>query len=91
MSLSCSCDFDDAAWWYSAASDFKPLLTSRRKRCCSCKKLINIGNPSLEFHRWRDPLTEIEEKIGGCEIDMASWYLCEWCGEMYMNLEAIGY
>uniref|UniRef100_A0A6H2A376 Uncharacterized protein n=1 Tax=viral metagenome TaxID=1070528 RepID=A0A6H2A376_9ZZZZ len=93
MGLSCSCDFDGDGWWYSYSSklDFKPFQGKYRKRCCSCKQLIDIGNLCLEFDRYRSPLSDIEERMCGDEVPLADWYLCEACGEIFLNLDAIGY
>ena len=94
MTLSCSCNEpDDDSWWYSPPSDFTTLNTTKRKRCCSCKELINIGSVCTEFYRWRNPISDIEYRIygDGGEIGMASWYMCEWCSEMYFNFDELGY
>lgn len=93
MSLSCSCNEDyDFAWYYWPANDFTTLMTSKRKRCKSCNKLIDIENICLEFKRFRYPKNEIEERIYGCddiEIPLASFYHCEDCGEQYLNLSEL--
>lgn len=89
--LSCSCDIDGYGWYYNPPDDFKTFTAKRRKRCCSCFKLIGQGESCLEFDRFRDPLTDIEERICGDEVYLASWYMCEWCGEMFLNLGAVGY
>jgi len=89
--LSCSCDFDSDEWYYHPPDDFKPFALKRRKRCCSCKKLITINSLCTEFIRIRSPYNDIEERIWGDEVQMASWYMCEWCSEIYFNLEALGY
>jgi hypothetical protein len=89
--LSCSCYIDNPEWWYYAAEDFTILQTNRRKRCCSCSKLIDIGSSCVELKRARHALTEVEEDICGYEVPLASWWLCEWCGEMYLNLSELGY
>jgi len=88
--LSCGC-FDDGEWYYIPPEDFTVLNTTRRKRCCSCGKLIDWETPCLQFTRIRDPCNDIEERIWGDEVQMADWYMCEWCGEMFLNLEALGY
>ena len=89
--LSCLCDTDYANWYYYGPSDFSTLDTKRRRKCCSCKKPIDVGSIVVELQRFRDPLTDIEEAIEGDSVQIASWYLCEWCGEMYFNFEALGY
>ena len=95
MSLSCSCpDFspeNPGDWWYFIPSDFSKLKTDKRKRCCSCNELINIGSDCLDFWRERLPYTEIEERISGEIIQISSLYMCETCGEIYLNLSDLGY
>ena len=72
---------------------FVPVNLKKPKRCISCSELINLGSVSLEFERERQPYSEVEEKINGEGelIPMGSWYMCEKCGEIYLNLEALGY
>jgi len=89
--LSCSCDFDSDGWYYYPPDDFSTFNRKRRKRCCSCNNLIDISASCVEFGRYRSPVSYIEERIYGGEVELASWYLCEWCGEMFFNLEARGY
>ena len=96
--LSCSCpdwEFDDEweGWLYYGPSDFSVFDKKRRKRCCSCKELIDIDSLCLEFGRTRYPRTEIEDRIygEGNEIEIASYFMCDKCGEQYLNLEALGY
>jgi hypothetical protein len=95
MSLSCECgEWDDADWYYDNTSDYKPLDTKRRRRCCSCKSMINIGALCVESMRFRNPgYDTIEEKIFGedGQIWLASHYLCETCADLYFSLEALGY
>lgn len=89
--LSCSCVYDDGEWWYYPPDDFIVFTRKRRKRCCSCNELINIGDQCVSFERARNTYSVIEERIWGDEVQLAYWYMCEWCGEMYFNLEALGY
>ncbi len=92
--LSCSCgEWEGEGWYYINPSDFTKLSTTRRKRCCSCQELININADCLEFDRYRAPKDEIEIKIFGEdeEIEIATWYMCEGCGEIFLNLEDLGY
>ena len=93
MSLSCDCRSAGDGWWYEPDSsiDFIPLVATRRKRCYSCKQLIGINDLCLRFLRYRSPLTDIEERICGDEVELAPAYLCESCGEVYLNLSDIGY
>ena len=73
--------------------NFSKLSSSRSKRCCSCKILINPGKTCIELSRFRWPKSEIEIKIfgEGSELKIASWYLCEQCGEHFLNLTSIGF
>ena len=92
--LTCSCyDDDDPDWWYMQPDDFTVFNRSRRQRCCSCKTLIDIGSLTVEFDRWRHPVSDVEYNIygDGGEIQIAPWFMCEWCGEMFLNLRALGY
>ena len=93
MDLSCECDFDkdDSDSWYYFPKDFSKLKTTRRKRCLSCKKLIDINSTVVSFDILRHPNSEIEERCKGEEIEMASKYMCERCGEIYLTLLELGY
>jgi hypothetical protein len=94
MGLSCTCEHwygDPGTWAFYQPDDFTVLTTKRRRRCCSCKTLIDIGSYCLQFDRVRAPYTEIEQEISGEEISISPWYMCEDCGEIYLNLSAINY
>ena len=95
MPLSCTCyDIDDAAWYWWPPDDFSKFNASKRKRCCSCNALVEIGKDCLEFTRTRRPKNDIEERIYGDDVEavpLASWYMCEPCGEQYLNLTEYGY
>jgi hypothetical protein len=96
MELSCTCpyeDYGDAEWYYWEPEKFSVLKFFRSKRCVSCQELIPYGSLGLEFNRFRFPLNDIEDRIYGydAEIPLASWYMCESCGEIFLNLTAIGY
>ena len=88
--LSCSCDYD-YDWYYYPVDNFTKFELKRRKRCESCRKLINKGEDCLEFECFRDPNSDIEERIYGDEVPLACQYLCEKCGEIYLNLTDLGY
>ena len=90
MGLSCSCDEDGDIWYYGP-DDFTTLQTSKRKRCASCRELISIGAPCLKFDFFRSPVTDVEERIYGETVPMADRFLCEKCGEIYLNLDDAGY
>ena len=91
--LSCSCDFDpsDYGSYYYCPTDFSKLSTSRRKRCCSCRESINISAIVVKFDTYRQPRSVIEERCKGEEVQLASRYMCEKCGEIFLNLTALGY
>ena len=91
MSLSCSCGSGDFERWYYPPEDFDNLKANRRQRCYSCGKLIDLGSDCLIFERQRSPYTYIEEKIYGDEVPLANKYMCGPCGEIFLNLTAIGY
>ena len=94
MSLSCDCNSEwdgEGICWFDP-SDFSTYEPKRGKRCNSCKKvIIKTGNLGLEFSRMRPPENDIEERIYGDEIPLASKWMCEDCGEIFLNLTAIGY
>jgi hypothetical protein len=92
--LSCSCpewDGEPGTWCYYIPDDFTKLKGKRRKRCCSCNKLIDIGSDCLEFTREKAANDEIEERIRGEVFSISSFWMCERCGEIYLNLNALGY
>ena len=93
--ISCGCNYDGpdnpGDQWFYSPDKFSIFDKPRRKRCLSCKRLINRGEPCLEFDRKRLPWSDIEERILGDEITMPPVYMCEQCGEIYFNLEDIGY
>lgn len=92
--LSCSCpewDGEPGTWAFFEPKDFVIFNSKRRKRCSSCTDLINIGAECLEFERLRSAYTEIEERILGEEIIAPPLFMCEKCGEIYLNLKDAGY
>lgn len=96
MSLSCECsdyDWESDGWAYRVPYDFDTLRTKRRRRCQSCKTLIDIGSPCVAFDRHRYPQDDIEERIWGegTEISLATWYMCEECGGLFLSLEDLGF
>ena len=88
--LSCSCK-NDSSWWYELPDDFTKLETKKRKRCSSCNELIDIGTEVVRIDRWREALTDIEERICGQEVHLAPIFQCVKCGEIFLNLTAYGY
>lgn len=92
MSFACACDVDDSEGWYYYKDDceFKPLNTKRRQRCVSCRDLIDVGADCGEFERYRPPQNDIEERIWGDEVKLASWYMCEDCYGCVLSVEEAG-
>ena len=92
MSLSCDCggDYD---WYYEPyePEDYTTLQTKRRRRCCSCNVLIDIGAICLRFYCHRPPRHDIEEGIYGDEVPMADKYLCEECSDLYFSFTELGF
>lgn len=94
MPLGCECDYDgDYDWYYWAPDDYQHLATTKRKRCSSCKELIDIGAVCTEFTRSREVRTEIERRIYGegdpQAIWLASYWLCEECSDLYFSLSEL--
>ena len=89
MSLSCSCDLDDAAWYYEF-SDYQEMPElPRRKRCKSCRQLINPGDDIVKAYRHRPARDDVEISIYGEEpeaVKMAPWYYCDECGGILLTL-----
>jgi hypothetical protein len=88
--LGCTCNFDFDSYYYPA-DDFTEFICLRRKRCVSCNSLIKFTADCLQFTCCRIPYSAIEEIIHGDEVPMADKYMCEKCGEIFLNLDAIGY
>ena len=89
MGLTCYCT-DNYSWWYSERGE-APLVASRSKRCCSCRELVRPGDIALHFTCWRDPRSDIEERIYIDEVPMADKVMCEECGDLYSALSDLGF
>jgi hypothetical protein len=90
--LYCSCpEYEGDGWYYvwSQKEDFDILQTKRARRCCSCKELIKVGAECLTFDRYRAPLSDVEERICGEEVELAPYYMCIKCSEIFLNLEEL--
>lgn len=92
MSLSCSCDspYDGESFFWRDQYD-TTMPVGIRKRCCSCKDLINISAFATAFPRFRSPLPDAEEAIHDEEVPLANWYLCETCSDLFWSLDALDY
>lgn len=93
MSLSCACDeYDGDGWYYIGPSDYATMpVLDRRKKCCSCRRPIGGGDTVAWFDRYRAPLTEIEERICGNDVELAPMVMCECCADLYFSLVGLGY
>lgn len=94
MSLYCGCyEYDGEGWAYDIPNGYTPLDTTRRKRCCSCHDLIDLGATAARFARFRYPKDDIEARIMGdeAEIYMAAWWMCERCADLFFSLEELGF
>jgi len=90
MGISCSCS-DEYDWYYEAHHDFSVLDTKRPRRCYSCGATLTPGTEVLGLRCWHSPRNDVEERIHGDEVPMASRYLCEPCGGLYMALSDLGF
>jgi len=91
MSLSCDCGMGDYDYYYIPPSDYSTLSTRRRQRCCSCGSLISVGATVAEYGRYRSPYNDIEERIYGDEVPLASKYHCEECADVFFSLQELGF
>lgn len=96
MSLTCGyneLELEPGRIYYYYPEDFTKLEGKRRRRCTSCKRLINIGSFVFPIRWFKVPDDEIEINIYGedGEIPRANTYLCEACGEIHLNLLDLGY
>lgn len=95
MSLHCDTgDYEDYEWWWRLSPDESVLSTKRSRKCCSCGLKIHVGDTARQVSRFRPP-TEFEETKGiageGDEVYMASWYLCETCGDLADSISELGF
>lgn len=93
MALACSCgDFDDHEWHYQGPEDYEDMPSGRaRKRCFSCRTLIDPGAVTTRFLRYRGAKTIIEEEIYGMDVPLADWWACEECSDLYFSLKELGF
>lgn len=93
MSLSCGCNGYDGDYehWWVYPEDFTPYCGKLRRRCASCRALIEIGADHVAVGHFRQPETEVEERICGDEVRLADVRLCAACGEIFLSLVEYGY
>lgn len=95
MPLSCDYDCIDDEYYADPDDDFSKAKTDCR--CVSCGKKIKVGDTVLHFtcYRGADPYSEnpedIEAEENGDWVWLPDEYHCERCGEIYLNLQAVGY
>lgn len=95
MGLSCTCDWEHepGSIGYYSPDDFEIFDRWIGKRCKSCGKIIRLGDYCLRFSMFKTPEYDIEVNIYGedGEIPRANQFMCEKCGEIFMNLRSLGY
>lgn len=92
MSVACDCS-TDSDWYYEGPSDFSILDTKRGRRCFSCNELVKVGAEVGKFwrHRPSNDEYELEDRIYGDEVPLATWYACETCAGLYFSIIEAGY
>lgn len=92
MSVGCSCD-TDGDWYYYGPSDFTVLDTKYSRKCHSCRERIAVGEECAAFTRSRpsNDDCEIEDRLYGDEVPLATWYACETCAGLYFSIIELGY
>lgn len=75
-------------------SDYMPMPQfKRRRRCCSCGKLLNPGETVISWECEKIPNTDVEVAIYGEEgaVPLATRYACERCADIGLSLMELGY
>jgi len=92
MPLTCDCGYD-YDYLYVPDKNYSILETKKRKRCVSCKSLIDLGAIVLALACERYAKSEVEEKIygEGCDVPMATKYYCEQCADLFFSLTELGF
>ena len=84
--LSCDNDFyEDDEWFYYPPDDFSIYDRKLSAKCCSCNNIINYGDVGVTFSRG------FNDEENDSEINIDDYFMCENCGEIYLNLRAIGF
>jgi hypothetical protein len=93
MSISCDCGGGDYDWYYNAPTEYSKLHGDRRKRCYSCRELIDLGSDVGVFGSWKVPSHDIEVAIYGedGEIPRADFFMCETCTGLYWSITELGF
>jgi len=61
-----------------------PYDKNRGKRCCSCGDMVCRGAKYIQVERWRECVSDIEQRIYGDEVPLASWVICESCAPIFV-------
>ena len=91
MGLSCSCDDGGDVWYYPPDDYTKMPPYPHRRRCFSCKDVIQWTAICTAFSVCRAPSSDIEEVIYGDEVVAAPRFLCERCSDLYFSLDELGF
>lgn len=84
MSISCGCgDVEDAAWYYYPHGSNVVLNSGRSRRCKSCSAKLMDGDRARRYTRFRQPRSDIEERIYGDEVPLAPYHHCPECAAIY--------
>ena len=83
-------DNDDPEWWFEHNEILNPLSTKRSRICISCETKVAVGDDVLQLERHKRPENDIEERIYGDEVPIATWYLCEDCGCALLSIFKLG-
>lgn len=81
MGLSCEC-LGDYDYFYACDDEFKKAES--KHICYSCKAEINYGDLCLGFDTY-----EVDED--GNDFNNEYEYYCETCGEIFLNLDELGF
>ena len=82
MSLSCECNEDYYDYWYRVDKIF--IKADDGLQCYSCKQSIKKGSDIIRFLTY-----EYDEN--GDEINEKYEYHCAECGEIFLNLDELGF
>ncbi len=81
---------NDYNWWWEDSFSFKPLPTVNSRKCTSCGDKIKPKSLVIEFPIFRGPLSDVDERIHGERVYLASRFMCERCGKQYIKLNKAG-
>ena len=95
MPLACDCHDDSFEQYWWPADDYSVMPKRRaRKRCQSCRTLIDHGSIVAVFRRTRYARDDYELNRFGDDaeaIEMAPVHLCEECSDIWFSLQELGF